>query len=95
MIISTVADFEMAMACGQYAWPGGYPCYFVMSDGETMSFAAAAENATQIKDAIATQSHDGWRAIAYDINWEDNDMICCHSGEPIEAAYASEEESNV
>jgi len=33
MKIETISDFRKAMRHGPYAWPGGYPCYFIMGDG--------------------------------------------------------------
>ena len=82
----TVADFQRDLA-EPYAWPGGYPRYFLCSDGEVLSFAAAKENEAVIVDAIADGDDSGWRVVACDINWEDTDMVCAHSGEPIESAY--------
>jgi hypothetical protein len=29
-----------------------------------------------------------WKPVAFEINWEDPDLICIHSGERIESAYA-------
>jgi hypothetical protein len=75
----------------RYAWPGGYPLYFVMSDGESMSVKSAWENRRELFQAwrdFADNKHErsGWRPVAVEINYED-DLCCCHSGEPIETAY--------
>jgi hypothetical protein len=88
--INTVEDFDKWLAHGPYAWPGGYPCYFLTSDGETMSFKAAQQEAERIREAIREKSDDGWRVVACDINWEDSDMVCCHTNEKIEAAYGDD-----
>jgi hypothetical protein len=92
--IRHVFDFNRIILdpCNKYAWPGGYPCYFVMSDGEALSWDAAVENAAEIRDAIIANDRSGWRAVALDINWEDNDLICCHTGNKIECAYPSDDE---
>ena len=71
-----------------YAWPGGYPRYFITNDGEALSFNAAKENQSLIKSAIKDNSNDGWQVIACEINWEDNSLYCAHSNELIESAYA-------
>ncbi|KFG99070.1 hypothetical protein GQ56_0101030 [Burkholderia paludis] len=92
MNIRHVFDFNKAMAHGPYAWPGGYPCYFITSDCEALSFKAAQENAGLVRDAIiANDKHGGWKVIAMDINWEDTNMVCVHSGKPIESAYGGHE----
>lgn len=90
--INTVDEFNAALEAGPYAWPGGYPLFFLMSDGETMSYKAAEENADQVREAIADGSGCGWRVVAVEVNWEDADMVCCHSGEPIDCAYPPDDE---
>jgi hypothetical protein len=35
-----------------YAWPGGYPRFFITNDGEALSFAAARENQLLIEQSI-------------------------------------------
>jgi len=87
----TITDFRRDMRNGPYAWPGGYPLHFVMSDGEAMSFDAARENRRLILEAIRDQDHRGWRVIGVDINWEDASLYCCHSGARIQSAYAEED----
>lgn len=88
----TTRQFCEALRAGPYAWPGGYPCYFLLSDGETLSFKAAREEIRLVIGAIIDgreNPHEtsGWRVVAVDINWEDEDMVCAHSGERIESAY--------
>lgn len=88
----TVDEFDKELQTGKYAWPGGYPKYFVTADGGALSFDAAKEEADQIRDAIRDNDNSGWRVIGVDINWEDPDLICDHTGERIESAYAEPEE---
>jgi len=80
------------MRHGPYAWPGGYPCYFVTSDGAALSFKAARQERRNILEAIANKSNDGWRVVGVDINWEDDSLYCDHTGEKIESAYGASEE---
>lgn len=87
----TVEKFKEALANGPYAWPGGYPMYFVMADGEALSFKAAEENKDLIIYAIENNSKDDWHVIGYDINWEDENMLCIHSNNLIECAYPKDE----
>ncbi len=91
MDIKRFYQFNAALADGPYAFPGGYPRYFITSDGDALSFKSAQENAGLIRDAIiADDTQSGWRVCAVAINWEDADMFCSHSGELIESAYGEE-----
>ena len=70
-----------------YAWPGGYPRYFITSDGAALSFDAARENRRLIEESISEACNDGWQVIGCEINWEDSELICAHTYKPIESAY--------
>jgi hypothetical protein len=74
-----------------YAWPGGYPRYFITSDGEALSYKAAREEARQIRDAIESNSKNGWCVVGCDVNWEDQELTCAHTDERIECAYPPDE----
>lgn len=86
----TISDFRRDMRHGAYAWPGGYPRFFVMSDGEALSFEAAKAERRLILEAIRDQDRSGWRVVACDINWEDSALVCAHTGKPIPAAYGED-----
>jgi len=88
MNINTISDFRRAVRNGPYAWPGGYPFYFITSDGAVLSFMAAKKERRNILEAIRDKDHSGWRVIAVDINWEDPELYCDHTGKRIESAYA-------
>jgi hypothetical protein len=85
--INRVDQFNKALADGQYAWPGGYQMYFITSDGAALSYKAAEENATLIRDAIIDKSNDGWQVVACDINYEDTELYCEHTGDRIPSSY--------
>ncbi len=86
--IDTPAQFARTLNAGPFAWPGGYPLYFITSDGEALSFDAAKANARQVCAAIRERSRDGWRVLGCAVNWEDADLVCADTGKPIESAYA-------
>ena len=88
MTINTISDFRKAVRNGPYVWPGGYPLYFLTSDGEALSFNAAKQERRSILEAIRDHDNSGWRVVAMDVNWEDGDLHCAHTGERIESAYA-------
>jgi len=85
----TADKFSLDLA-EPYAWPGGYPRFFITSDGAALSHAAAKQNKSLIRRAIRTNSNCGWRVVGCDINWEDSELYCDHSGERIESAYIVE-----
>ena len=86
----TVSDFRKAIRNGAHAWPGGYPLYFVTSDGEALSFEAAKTERRAILEAIRDRSNDGWRIVGLDVNWEDGALYCVHTNKRIPSAYAED-----
>lgn len=87
----SISDFRRDIRTGPYAWPGGYPLFFITSDGCALSFAAAKSERRNILEAIATHSSDGWRVEACVANWEDSALYCDHTGKRIESAYADDD----
>lgn len=73
-----------------YVWPGGYPRYFITNDGAALCYEAATENQELIEQAINENSRDGWRVVACDVNWENTDLYCDHTGKQIESAYGED-----
>jgi hypothetical protein len=91
MHIKTISDFRRAMRHGPYAWPGGYPCYFITADGGALSWRAAREERRLILTALRDRdSTGGWLVTGLDINWEDPALHCDHTGERIPSAYAED-----
>lgn len=85
----TVEQFRIDLAAGQWAWPGGYPKYFVAADGEALSFEAARENQRLVEQAIEDEDRrNGWCVVGVDVNWEDPNLYCAHTNERIQSAYA-------
>lgn len=81
-------DLRSTLRAGSFVWPGGYPLYFITDDGEELSFDAVRENIREVISAIRRRdSTGGWRVIACDVNWEDSEMVCAHTGQRIESAY--------
>lgn len=78
------------LRAGQYAWPGGYQLYFVTSDGAALSFEAVLQEFRQVLNSIKHGLSDGWRVVGVDINWEDQELYCEHTGKRIPSAYSEE-----
>jgi hypothetical protein len=88
--INTVADLKATLRAGQYAWPGGYPLYFITSDGAALSFQTVRAEFGLVVDSVRECLADGWQVVACDVNWEEFDLIDDHSGNPIESAYGED-----
>ena len=84
----TLLELKQALRTGPYAWPGGYPLYFLARDGSVLSFAAVRGEFRQV---LRAQRHPGtdcwWEIDAACINWEDESLFCAHTGQPIPCAY--------
>lgn len=85
--IETVDQLKATLRAGAYAWPGGYPLYFITEDGAALSFESARKEFRSIAYSVKNHLRDGWRVVACEVNYEDNDLRCEHSGKPIESAY--------
>lgn len=92
----TRAEFEHDLKAPTVAY-GGYTIHFITDDGQPMSYESAKENQNLIcaamdeSEAMSDVTDKQWLVIAKDINWEDNEMKCCHSGELIAANYPNGE----
>jgi hypothetical protein len=89
----TTNQLKSQLRNGEFAWPGGYPLFFITDDGATLSFEAVRENIKSVIWSIRHKVSDGWRVIGCEVNWEDDFMTCAHTGEPIESAYGEEVEA--
>ena len=82
----TKQEFTESIERGPYAFPGGYPVFYLTRDGEALSFQAAADNAELIADVVEGGNDPQWQVVTQEINWE-SELYCAHTGEQIEAAY--------
>ena len=80
----------------KYAWPGGYPLYAVMADGESLCPDCLKENLKPIVQATHDYANghfrDDWAIQGAEINWEDPHNYCCNCGNPIPSAYVEDPE---
>ena len=87
----TTRQLKETLRQGPYAWPGGYPIYFITSDGGALSFESVKRNFRSVLDSMRSGTDDGWRVVAVEANWEDPELYCDHSGERIPSAYAEDD----
>ena len=86
--INTPRDLLETLAAGPYAWPGGYPMYFITQDGCALSFDAVKKSALAKARDIKERSFD--RVVWADVNYEDGNLYCDETGEPIPSAYGDD-----
>ena len=66
-----------------YAWPGGYPVYGILDDGELI-----CNDCLQLSEIHEGGNADGWRFEGADVYWEGPTLICPGCNEKvIESAY--------
>jgi hypothetical protein len=96
MQISTTLEFKNALRAGPYAWPGGYPTFFVCDDGEALCCKCAWIEAYEVMRAINARNYaisraqswkSDWPVVGADINYEDTSLYCANCNEQIESAY--------
>ena len=88
VVIDTVADLKAALRAGDTSQWGGYPLYFITSDGAALSFESVRKELPQVIYSIANGLRsDGWHVCTTAVNYENRDLVCDHSGQPIACAY--------
>ncbi len=92
-----IRDVKAALRSGKYAWPGGYPLYFLTTEGEALSFEAVRKHwADVVRSVCGFQGGDSsWCVIEVATNWELPDLFCAETQERIESAYAEDEAAEV
>ena len=69
----------------KYSSIGSYPIFYVSKDGSVLSPDAVQENLELCCDPT-----DSLFVTAHDVNWENPDLYCEHTGLRIESAYAED-----
>jgi hypothetical protein len=77
-----------------YAWPGGYPKFLVMDDGETICATCARAEYRQISNATRHGLRDGWQAGAVALHMEGEPLQCGHCSGEIFSAYGVPDEDS-
>lgn len=78
-----------------WAWPGGYPLFYIFTDGGCVCPECVNKNIVEIDEALRgggnRNSHGGWAIDGYEANYEDPDIHCDHCSKRIESAYAEDQ----
>jgi len=90
--IPNVAAFKATLRAGGFAWPGGYPMYFVLEDGGALSFEGARQNLRAILYDMThgVRGSGSWFVVGCEVNYEDGDLYCEATGEKILSAYGED-----
>jgi hypothetical protein len=76
-----------------FAWPGGYPIYYLCADGGILC-PQCANKESAVKEAdehLDYPDFDQWRIVAGDINWQDVSLTCDNCSQRIESAYSEQQ----
>lgn len=71
-----------------YVWPGGYPLFYITKDCSVLCPKCCNGN----KELLNDEHDPQWFVIAYEVNWEDEELYCDHCNEKIESAYSEDED---
>ena len=83
--IKTVADLKACLRAGKYAWPGGYACYFITSDGAVLSFETVRREFAVVAYAVKAHHNSGWQVVGLGCTADcDETPVCDHTGKEID-----------
>lgn len=88
--VSALQNVKALLRFGPYAWPGGYPVYFITADGAALSHDAVRQRWREVVADHLDGYSSGWLIIGAAVNYEDADLRCDHTGEPIPSAYGDD-----
>jgi hypothetical protein len=88
----TLLDIKRDLRDGAFAWPGGYPKFYITADGGTLLPVTVRAQWREIVSSHLNNRRDsGWHVVAVEINWEDGDLTDDHTNERIPSAYGDDE----
>ena len=71
-----------------YAWPGGYPVYYVTADSGVLCPKCANEDGQQ-----NNPDDPQWHIVGQDIHWEGQPIMCDNCYCDIDSAYGDPEQA--
>ena len=78
----------------KWAWPGGYPIFYVAGDGGAFCpDCANGKNGSRASETPEAGEDPAWAICGQCVNYENYDLYCDHCGKRIESAYAEDEET--
>jgi hypothetical protein len=71
-----------------YAWPGGYPLFYITKDGGALCAKCANDNIELLSDPDDPQ----WYLMGYEVNYENEELICDNCAIKIDSAYGDDDD---
>ena len=101
MHITTSKELVLSLIDGEFAFPGGYPKYWVTKDGSCLCYKCLAPhkalggkalhvNPSAIDALDNPNSDTQWEVVGCDINWEDTWLVCEECSKRIPSAYCED-----
>jgi hypothetical protein len=75
----------------KFAWPGGYPIFYITSDGAALCGKCVDDNMRLVLESTLEDARDGWAVVGADVNWEDASLHCENCNARIASAYAEDD----
>jgi hypothetical protein len=72
--IGKLADLKACLRAGDYAWPGGYPLYYLTHDCAPLCPDCVRENYREVVSDFLSGARTGWRIEACDMLEGDPDI---------------------
>jgi len=88
MKIDTIADLKAQLRKGPHE--NGSPVFFITGDGSALSYEAVKENLLLIFHAMKFGYQRDWRVMGCEVNREDENLYCSHTGKKIPSAIEAE-----
>ena len=89
--ITNTRELRSTLRHGKFTSLGGYPLYFLTSDGCALCFDCVKSELYQVIYSIRHNLKDGWKVLACDINYENSELTCEHCNKLIPSAYGEED----
>jgi len=86
-IVIELASLESSKLEG-YAWPGGYPLFYITQDGGALCPDCARE--AESEGLTSDPDDPQWYIIACQTNLENTTLYCDHCNKHIESAYGDD-----
>ncbi len=84
----TTKDIKTALRNGPFAWPGGYPLYFLSHGGDVLCFGCVRSNFRSVVEHTKMGDRSAsWHLGACEVHWEGSPLECAECQCEIESAY--------
>jgi len=90
--MNKLSQVKATLRAGSVTSLGAYPLYLITSDGAPLCFDCARKEFRQIVWDYLNQCSTGWKVVACEVNYEDNELHCDHCSKQIPSAYGDDKE---